>query len=335
MLDQKQIKNQILIYKPKGGDIEVEVKLDKETIWLTLNQIAYLFGVQKAAISKHIKNIFASGELNRNSTVSKMETVQIEGKRKIKRNLTYFNLDMIIAVGYRVNSFRATQFRIWATKVLKNYLLKGYAVNKKRLISSQTRFKQLRETIKLLEQNITHPLLAGQEKEMLEFLSVYANTLTLLNEYDRDKIKEIKGTKAEFRLSYSKAKKLISQLKNELITKNEASDIFGQEQKNKLEAIIKNIYQTFGKKSLYPTIEDKAANLLYFVIKDHPFVDGNKRIGAMLFIYFLEKSDYLYRKNGERKFNDNALTTLCLLIAVTNPKEKNKMIEITKNLIYG
>lgn len=335
MPNQNQIKNQILIYKPKGGDIEVEVKLEKETIWLTLNQIAYLFGVQKAAISKHIKNIFASGELNRNSTVSKMETVKIEGKRKIKRTLTYFNLDMIIAVGYRVNSFRATQFRIWATKVLKNYLLKGYAVNEKRLISSQDRLRQLQETIKLLEQNIVHPLLVGQEKEILGFLSAYANTLTLLNEYDKGKIKEVEGTKSKFHLSYSKAKKLISQLKSKLIAKNEAGDIFGQEQQNKLGAIIKNLYQTFDRKSLYPTIEDKAVNLLYFVIKDHPFIDGNKRIGAMLFVYFLEKSNYLYRKNGERKFNDNALTTLCLLIAISNPKEKDKMIEITKNLISG
>ena len=284
-MSKSKEKTQIIIYKPKGGDVEVEVKLDKETIWLTLNQIAYLFGVQKAAASKHIKNIFNSGELNRNSTVSKMETVQVEGKRKIKRTLTYFNLDMIIAVGYRVNSFRATQFRVWATKVLKSYLLKGYAVNEKRIISSQTRFKQLKETIKLLEGKITHPLLAGQEKEILEFLSIYANTLTLLNEYDKDSIKEVKGTKAKFCLSYLKAKKLIPQLKNELIAKNEASEIFGQEQQNKLEAIIKNIYQTFGSKSLYSTIEDKAAHLLYFIIKDHPFVDGNKRIGAMLFIY--------------------------------------------------
>jgi len=333
MSDQKQIKNQIVIYKPRGGDVEVEVKLDKETIWLTLNQIAYLFGVQKAAISKHIKNIFTSGELNRNSTVSKMETVQMEGKRRIKRTLTYFNLDIIIAVGYRVNSFRATQFRIWATKVLKNYLIKGYAVNEKRLVSSQDRFRQLQETIKLLKQNITHPLLAGQEKEILEFLSAYASTLTLLNEYDEDKIKEVEGEKAKFRISHTKAKKLISQLKTQLIAKKEASALFGQEQENKLEGIIKSIYQTFDGKTLYPTIEDKAANLLYFVIKDHPFVDGNKRIGAMLFIYFLEKSDYLYRKNGERKFNDNALTTLCLLIAISNPKEKDKIIEITKNLI--
>ncbi len=328
--NQKQIKNQILIYKPKGGDIEVEVKLDKETIWLTQKQIALLFGTQRPAITKHLNNIVKSGELDENSVCSILEHTASDGKTYKTK---FYNLDAIIAVGYRVNSFRATQFRIWATKVLKNYLLKGYVVNEKRLISSQDKLKQLQETIQLLEQNITHPLLFGQEKEILKFLFIYANTLTLLNEYDKDKIKEVEGTKAKLRLSYSKAKKLISQLKNELIAKNEATQLFGQEQQNKLEAIIKNIYQTFGGKSLYPTIEDKAASVLYFVIKDHPFVDGNKRIGAMLFIYFLEKSNYLYRKNGERKFNDNALTTLCLLIAISNPKEKDKMIEIIKNLI--
>ncbi len=240
---------------------------------------------------------------------------------------------MIIAVGYRVNSKRATQFRIWATKVLRDYLLKGYVINERRLISSQSKLKHLQETIKLLEQNIAHPLFAGQEKEILEFLSTYANTLSLLNEYDEDKIKKVKGTKSRFRLSYDVAKRLIAKLKIELVDRSEASSIFGQEQQRKLEGIIRNIYQTFGRKSLYPTIEDKASNLLYFVIKDHPFVDGNKRIGAMLFVYFLEKSNYFYKDNGERKFNDNALTTLCLLIAISNPKEKDKMIEITKNLI--
>lgn len=257
MPNQNQIKNQILIYKPKGGDIEVEVKLDKETIWLTLNQIAYLFGVQKAAISKHIKNIFASGELNRNSTVSKMETVKIEGKRKIKRTLTYFNLDMIIAVGYRVNSFRATQFRIWATKVLKNYLLKGYAVNEKRLISSQDRLRQLQETIKLLEQNIVHPLLAGQEKEILGFLSAYANTLTLLNEYDKGKIKEVEGTKSKFHLSYSKAKKLISQLKSKLITKMRQVIYLDRNSKINLGQLLKISIKPLTEKVFIPQLKIK------------------------------------------------------------------------------
>lgn len=261
-----------------------------------------------------------------------MEQVAADGK---VRKMNLYSLDMIIAVGYRVNSFRATQFRIWATNVLRNYLLNGYVVNEKRLLQSQKELKDLQETIKLLEDKISHPLIAGQEKEILKFLSVYADTLTLLSDYDKDKIKEVKGIEGEFYLSYKEAKKLIHQLKTKLISKKEASYLFGQEQQNRLEGIIKSIYQTFEGKNLYPTIEDKAANLLYFIIKDHPFVDGNKRIGAMLFIYFLEKSNYLYKRNGERKFNDNALTTLCLLIAISDPKEKDKMISITKNLIYG
>ena len=219
MTKDKEIRNQILIYKPKGKDVEVEVKLEKETIWLTLNQIAYLFGVQKAAISKHIKNIFVSGELCRSSTVSKMETVQIEGKREVKRTMTYYNLDMIIAVGYRVNSKRATQFRIWAIKVLKNYLLNGYTINKRKLINSQKKFKKLQDTIKLLENSIKNPILADQGEELIEFLSFYASTLTLLNEYDSNKIKKIEGEKSKFRLSYKKVKKLIKQLKKRLIEK--------------------------------------------------------------------------------------------------------------------
>ena len=332
MPNQKQIKNQILIYKPKGGDIEVEVKLDRETIWLDAHQMAKLFDVNRPAVVKHINNIYKTGELNKNSTCSILEQVAADGKI---RKMNLYNLDVIIAVGYRVNSFRATQFRIWATKVLKNYLTKGYVINEKRLISSQNRLKNLQETIKLLEEKIAHPVIAGQEKEILKFLSTYAHTLTLLNEYDKGEIKKVKGKETKFRLAYKTAKKLISQLKTELIAKKEASELFGREQENKLEVVIKNIYQTFGGKDLYSTIEDKASHLLYFIIKDHPFVDGNKRIGAMLFIYFLEKSNYLFRKDGERKFNDNALTTLCLLIAISDLKEKDKLIEITKNLISG
>ena len=209
MPGKKQMKNQILIYKPKGGDIKVEVKLDKETIWLDAHQMARLFDVNRPAVVKHINNIYKTSELSKKSTCSILEQVAADGKI---RKMNLYNLDMIIAVGYRVNSKRATQFRIWATKVLKQYLLEGFAVNEKKLISSQERFRQLRETIKLLEQNITHPLLSGQEKEILNFLSQYANTLTLLNEYDKGSIKEVKGTKAKIKLSCKTAKRLISQI---------------------------------------------------------------------------------------------------------------------------
>ncbi len=242
MSNQKQIKNQILIYKPKGGDIEVEVKLERETIWLDAHQMAKLFGVNRPAVVKHINNIYKTGELNKNSTCSILEQVAADGKI---RKMNFYNLDMIIAVGYRVNSFRATQFRIWATNVLRNYLLQRYVINEKKIVSSQNRLRNLQEAIKLLEKKITNPLLIRQEKEILRFLSAYANILTLLNEYDKDKIKEVEGVKSKFRLSYNTAKKLIFQLKTQLIAKKEASELFGREQHGNLWNVLEKVRKVY------------------------------------------------------------------------------------------
>ena len=329
---KKECQKNIVIYKTKDGP-ELKVKLDKETLWLTLNQIALLFDVQKAAISKHIKNIFNSGELNPNSTVSKMETVQIEGNRKIKRILTYFNLDIIIAVGYRVNSFRATQFRIWATKVLKNYLVKGYAINQKRLLEQTQKLKELQTTINFIKQKSTHPELKGQTEELLSLISQYANSFTLLYQYDEKKITPYKTKKSKFILKYDECKNLIEQLKQKLVEKKEASELFGCEVNNKFKSVIETIYQTFDRKELYQTIEEKSSNLLYLTIKDHPFIDGNKRIASFLFIYFLEKNNYLFKKSGERKITDTTLVALSLLIATSKPQEKDTMINIITNLL--
>ncbi len=212
---RNQLPQNIVIYKTKDGP-ELKVKLEKETLWLTLNQIAYLFDVQKAAISKHIKNIFNSGELSENSTVSKMETVQIEGNRRIKRTLTYYNLDIIIAVGYRVNSFRATQFRIWATKVLKNYLVQGYAVNEKRLLEQSQKLKELQNTINYISQKSAFPELKGQTEELLSLIQQYANSFTLLCQYDENKIITYRTKKSKFILKYDDCKKLIEELKQKL-----------------------------------------------------------------------------------------------------------------------
>ena len=332
MKKQEFKKGKIVIYKSKDGP-KLDVRLEEETIWLTLNQIAFLFNVQKAAISKHIKNIISSGELNEKSTVSKMETVQMEGNRRIKRTLTYFNLDMIISVGYRVNSRRATQFRIWATKTLKEHLIKGYTINEKRLLQTQNQLKELQSAISFLQEKSKNKLLTGQEQEILNLLSNYSKTLTLLEKYDKEKLTLIKKTKSKFKLKYEETIKVINEIKKDLINKNEASDLFGKEINNKLKDILGNIYQTFGKKELYPSLEEKAAHLLYFIIKDHPFIDGNKRIASFLFIYFLDKNNFLYRHNGEKKINDNALTALALLIAISNPKDKEILIKITTNLI--
>jgi death-on-curing family protein len=332
MKRQEIKKGEIVIYKSKDGP-KLDVRLEEETIWLTLNQIAFLFNVQKAAISKHIKNIISSGELNEKSAVSKMETVQIEGNRHIKRTLTYFNLDMIISVGYRVNSKRATQFRIWATKTLKEHLVKGYTINEKRLLQSQSQLKELQSVISFLEEKSKNKLLTGQEQEILDLLSNYSKTLTLLEQYDKEKLSLIKKARGGFILKYENAISVIDKIKKDLISKNEASNLFGQENSGKFKAILGAIYQTFGKKELYPSLEEKAAHLLYFIIKDHPFVDGNKRIASFLFIYFLDRNDFLYRHSGEKKINDNALTALALLVAVSNPKDKDVLIKIITNLI--
>lgn len=332
MKQQEFKKGEIIIYKSKDGP-SLDVRLEADSIWLTQNQIALLFDVKKAAISKHIKNIFNSKELEEKSTVSKMETVQIEGGRKIKRTLTYFNLDMIISVGYRVNSKQATQFRIWATKILKEYLVKGYTVNQKRLLQTQNSLKDLQETIVMLQEKSKQELLAGQEQEILNLLANYSKTLTLLEQYDKDKLTLAEKAKGNFVLKYDEAIRIINEIKKNLIAKNEASDIFGQENADKFKAILGNIYQTFDQKELYPSLEEKAAHLLYFVIKDHPFLDGNKRIGSFLFVYFLDKNNYLYRSTGEKKINDNALTTLALLIATSNPNEKDKLMKIITNLL--
>jgi len=325
-------KGKIVIYKTRNGP-ELEVRLDKETIWLTQKQIAELFGVNIPAISKHIENIYRDNELNRKSTVSKMEIVQKEGNRFVKRAIESFNLDIIVSVGYRVNSKRATQFRIWATKTLKNYLINGYAINQKRLLSAQEKFAELQNTISFLREKSKHELLVGQGQEILDLLSGYSKTLTLLEQYDTNTLKIATGRKAVFLLQYDDVKKTIEEVKKELLAAKEASDLFGQEYRGKLESIVKNLYQTFDKKELYGSVEEKAAHLLYLTIKDHPFADGNKRIASFLFVYFLNKNSYLYRESGERKINDNALVALTLLVAVSDPAEKATMIKIIINLL--
>ncbi len=232
-----------------------------------------------------------------------------------------------------MNSKKATQFRVWATRVLKQHILQGYTINQRRLLETRTKFKELQNAIAFLREKAGKKTLRGQEKEILDLLGSYAKTLTILNLYDKKKVKKIRGKKAKFVLEYDSCKNIIVVLKKDLAERMEASDLFGIDTGKKLEGIIKNLYQTFDRKELYKTIEEKAAHLLYLTIKDHPFVDGNKRIASFLFIYFLDKNDYLYRKNGEKKINDNALVALALLVAESNPEEKDILIKIIINLI--
>ena len=269
-------------------------------------------------------------KLNSNSVTEEYSVTASDGKTY---RVKHYNLDAIISVGYRINSLRGTEFRIWATKTLKEHLLKGFTINKKRLLQAQNQFKELQETVNFLQQKSKHELLAGQEQEILNLLANYSKTLTLLEQYDKEKLILIKKTKGKFVLEYSKMRKVVDEVKKELVQKKEASELFGQENGTKFQAILGTIYQTFGGKELYPSLEEKAAHLLYFVLKDHPFVDGNKRTGSFLFVYFLDKNKYLYKKSGEKKINDNALTALSLLIAISDPKEKDRMIKMITNLL--
>lgn len=331
--DKQFNKGEIVIYKPQRGGVELKVKLEKESVWLSLNQIAALFETDKSGISRHIGNIYESKELSKTSTVAKIATVQEEGGRIIKRDIECYNLDLIIAVGYRVNSQKATQFRIWATKILKEYLIKGYAVNEKRILEAREKFNQLQRMVFFLKEKSKAELLQGQEKEILNLLADYSKTFTLLEQYDKNELRTKGGKQSKFILKYGTSSKILNELKNSLISKNETSDLFGIERNHGLESIVGNLYQTFGKKELYKSVEEKAANLIYLIIKDHPFSDGNKRIGSFLFIYFIDKNNCLYRETGERKINDNTLTALALLIAESNPHEKDQMIALITQLL--
>jgi len=326
----EQSSGEVIIYKPKNGEVEFKVKLEKETIWLNAHQMAQIFGVNRPAIVKHIGNIYKTNELDQKSTGSILEQVAKDGK---VRQMNFYNLDMVISVGYRVNSKQATQFRIWATKILKKYLLDGYVINKKHLLETQNKFKELQNVISFLNKKSKVKQLHGQEREIFNLLSDYSKTLTLLEKYDKNKLKISKGQKSKFILDQEHCYDIIITLKKELIAKKEAANIFGQLIEHKFESIIQNLYQTFDRKELYSDIETKASHLLYLVIKDHPFSDGNKRIASFLFVYFLDKNDYLYRSTGEKKINDNALTALALLIAESNPKEKDQMIALISQLL--
>jgi len=323
-------KGEIVIYRPKSGEVEIKVKLEKETIWLTQAQIASLFNIERSVITKHLRNVFNSKELNKNSVCAKIAHTAVDGKMY---KTQFYNLDVVISVGYRVNSKRATQFRIWATRVLKEHIVQGYTINQRRLLETQSKFKELQSAIAFLREKSSKKTLEGQEKEILDLLGNYAKTFSILTQYDKGKVKKLKGEKAKFVLEYNHCENVVVILKKDLAERMEASNLFGIETGNKFESIIKNLYQTFDRKELYKTIEEKAAHLLYLVIKGHPFVDGNKRIASFLFVYFLDKNDYLYRKNGGRKINDNALVALALLVAVSDSEEKDILIKIIINLI--
>lgn len=317
-------KGELIIYKT-SNDIEIKVKLANDTVWLDTHLIADLFDVKRPAIVKHIQSIYKTSELDKRSTCSILEQVASDGK---KRKMNLYNLDMIISVGYRVNSVSATQFRQWATQRLKDYVTKGVAINKKRL-------EELSKIVQLFDASKDHATFQSQDlKGMLELLSKYTKSFVLLNQYDSQTVEtSVIENNITYDIQYDEAKEAIAELKKMLIVKKEATDLFGNEKDNSFESSLKSITQTFDGQYLYPSIEEQAAHLLYFVIKNHSFTDGNKRIGAFLFVWFLEKNRHLFKKSGELKINDNGLIALALLTAQSLPKEKDLIIKLIINLL--
>jgi death-on-curing family protein len=321
--------NKIEIFTSSNNQTQVEVKFDKNTLWLNQKQIAEVFGTEVPAINKHIKNVIKEGELRPEATISNLEIVQIEGKRNITRKVDFYNLDMIISVGYRVNSSKATQFRIWATERLKEHLTQGYTINQKRL-------DQLQQTIQLISQqnNNLDNLGLTEAKGLLEIIKNYSQSFILLNQFDSHNLKtDHLNQNITYEIKYEEAVEAIKELKKQLMAKKEATELFGNPKDQSFQGILGNIVQSFGGEYLYKSIEEQAANLLYFVIKNHPFSDGNKRIGAFMFVWFLEKNKHRFKKNGELKINDNALVALALLVAQSNPAEKELMVQLVINLI--
>ncbi len=325
----------LILYTAKDGSIQLEAKLVDETIWLSQGEMASLFDVKLPAISKHITNIYEEGELEKKATLSKMETVRKEGKRTVKRTVEYFNLDMIVSIGYRVNSKRATQFRIWATNVLKQHLTKGYTLNPHQLPAAK--MQELKSAVTLIKKAMEKKELSGDEASgLLKIITDYADTWLLLDQFDRAEIESpAKHRTTKYTLQYDEAMHIIGALKKNLLRQKQATEIFGQERGDALKRILGAIEQTFDGEHLYESIEQKASHLLYFLTKDHPFVDGNKRIAAFLFIVYLTKTHYFTGWNGERKFNDTALTALVLLIAESNPKEKDLIIKLIMHFVHG
>ncbi|MDY0181145.1 virulence protein RhuM/Fic/DOC family protein [Aliarcobacter skirrowii] len=328
--DIEIMESKIVIYEDANGEIKLDVSLENDTLWLSQKQLEVLFDRDKSVISRHIKNIFKEEELDKNSVVAKNATTATDGKIY---QVEYYNLDMIISLGYRVNSKRATSFRVWATKILKDYIINGYSINNKRL--QQKGLKELNETISLLKDTISNAQIELNEaKGLLDVILNYSRTWTLLQGYDEDSLKiNFVAKEAKFILDSDEAKNYIAQLKNELIKKGEATELFGREKAGEFEGILRNIYQTFGGVDLLESVEEKAANLLYYIIKGHPFNDGNKRIGAFMFILFLSKNNMLYKSNGELKINDNALVALSLMTAKSDPKQKDTIINLIVNIL--
>lgn len=320
---------EVLIYQNEDGGAALEVKLDHETVWLNQKQMAELFDKDSDTIGLHIRNIYKESELEAEATTEESSVVQNEGRRQVNRKVRFYNLDVIISVGYRVKSKRGTQFRQWATKVLRDHLVRGYSIHEKRLCEQGEKLADLRKTVTLLEKTIANqPIGFDEAKGLLRVIADYAYALTTLDRYDHGTLAVEDTTKpSAYVLSYETAKKIADSMKAEF------GGLFGVEKDESFKSALQTIYQTFGGEELYRSIEEKAAHLLYFTVKNHAFVDGNKRIAAAVFIYFLAANGVLYREDGSKRLADNALVALTLLIAESRPDEKETIVKVIINLI--
>lgn len=321
--------NQIVIYQSEDGQTQVDVRLENETVWLTQAQMVELFQTTKQNVSLHVGNVFKEGELEEKSTVKEYLTVQKEGERKVSRKVKYYNLDVIISVGYRVKSKRGTAFRIWANNVLKQYLIKGYAVNER---MRKEQIGELRQLVGMLGCTIQNqPLLSNDETDALfKVVTDYTYALDTLDNYDYGRLTINKTTEEEpFHATYDNAMEAIYGLRD----KFGGSVLFGNEKDGSFKSSIGQIYQTFGGEELYPSVEEKAAMLLYLVTKNHSFSDGNKRIAATLFLWFLNGNHILYHPDGSKRIADSTLVALTLMIAESRTEEKDVMVKVVVNLI--
>jgi prophage maintenance system killer protein len=308
---------EIILYHQDDGSTEIKVRLEDETVWLSQQQIAELFGVARTTIVEHIGHVYDDGELDQSATCRKFRQVRTEGTRKVARDIPLYNLDLILSVGYRVKSATATRFRIWATDRLRDYLVKGYAVNQQRL-------DQIGQVVRILGR-ATDELVSGS----VDILAMYLPGLELLRDYDEGRIVSSPQAVPDWTLTIDEARAIIAKLRQAF----PKDDLLGKEREDKLQAVVGAIYQSFAGQDLYPTVEEKAANLLYLTVKDHPLSDGNKRSAAALFITFLEKNGMLNDAAGNPRITSNALATLTLMVSMSDPKEKDIMIALLTHMI--
>ena len=321
--------DQIVIYQTEDGQTQIDVRLENETVWLTQAQMVELFQTTKQNVSLHLGNLYKEGELEKEGTVKEYLTVQQEGKRKVTRKVKYYDLDVIISVGYRVHSKRGTAFRIWARQIIKDYLVKGYAVNER---IRHEQIGELRQLVGMLGRTLQNQEVISNDETtaLFEVVTDYTYALDTLDNYDYERLSIDKTTKEEpFHATYENAMEAIDGLRE----KFGGSVLFGNEKDDSFKSSIGQIYQTFGGEELYPSVEEKAAMLLYLVTKNHSFSDGNKRIAATLFLWFLNNNGILYREDGSKRLADNTLVALTLMIAESKTEEKDVMVKVVVNLI--